>query len=149
MKLENTWLLARADLKNTAELYADWTWLVVTVQLTKPLAISTFGDLFFQTENGVMLLDTLEGTVAVFAANENEMWQKLADEKNQKEFLLSDLVTTLREQKQVLDTDQLYLFQTPIALGGQAVSDNVKITTARLAISLTGQLHRQLSRRRT
>jgi len=131
------------------ELYADWAWLVGKSALQQPLAMTSFGDLFFRGRWGrVMFLDTIEGVVTKFAKSPAQMEQLLHDPKHQERYLLSQLVTTMRSQGVVLSEGRIYFFKQPLLLGGEAVSANVETASMRVGISLTGQLHRQMGRRR-
>lgn len=127
------------------ELYSDWLWLINADDLIQPSAMSAFGDLFFLKENGeVFLLDTLEGTAEHFASSREDMERQLSSPENRNNYLFSDLVTTLREKGVILSDNQLYLFKVHPLVGGQAMSDNVEVASMRVALSLTGQLHRQI-----
>jgi hypothetical protein len=131
-----------AELPN---LYFDWQWLVPAADASRAVAMTQFGYLFFEGEDGtVYYLDTLEGEVMQFARTRNDAAALLALQENQQTYLLSALVTTLREQGRTLNSGELYVFRTHPAAGGEATSDNVDVVSMRVALSITGQLHQQL-----
>jgi len=141
-------LLVNFPAANVRLLYEDWSWLVNQADLDRPIAMTTFGDLFFKKQDGhVYLLDTLEGTVIDFANDENELQNKLNHMENQEQYLFSSLVKTLQEKGLALKENELYIFKVHPIVGGEAISDNVEAMSMRVVISLLGQLHRHAAQR--
>ncbi|MEO5949953.1 MAG: T6SS immunity protein Tdi1 domain-containing protein [Candidatus Saccharimonadales bacterium] len=127
------------------DVYSEWMWLIDVSDLSRPLGMTSFGDLFFQKDNyEVYFLDTLEGTVELFAESQEEMIAKLSVQENLDNYMMTALVTTLREKNIKLKINELYIFNVHPIIGGEAVSSNVSVVTMRVALSLIGQLHRQV-----
>ena len=142
--IDNALLLVNYTKPDIPSLYEDWSWLINPSELSNPIAMTSFGDLFFKKQDGhIYLLDTLEGSVLDFANDENDLQTKLSHAENQEQYLFSELIKTLREKGTTLNENELYIFKVHPILGGEAISDNVNVVSMKVAISLLGQLHRQ------
>lgn len=141
-------LTAVFDPKQIPELYSDWNWLIDSKFLNKPLLMSCFGDLFFEgPEGNIHFVDTLEGTITQFADNENDARNKLAEPAVQKRFLTSETVELLEEKGLSLKQDELYIYVPHPIIAGAVVIDSIQIMSMKVALSLGGQLLRQVGRR--
>ena len=124
-------------------LYEDWTWLVTG--MIKPLMVTKFGDLFYQTEDGnVHFLDTIEGRIVDICSSENEFVTFINQNENVENYLLSYIVFDLVNQDKIPNKQQCYSFVLPPILGGKIESGNVQIMDFVVSVSLTGQIHRQV-----
>lgn len=128
-------------------LYSDWGWLISQKYLNKPWLMTSFGDLFFEgPDASIHFLDTLEGTITLFAENEEIAKEKLAETENQRRFLTSDTVDLLIERDLVLKDDELYIYVPHPIVAGEVRIDSVQIMSMNVVISLGGQLLRQIGR---
>lgn len=124
--------------------YKDWAWLLGNVHI-KPLMITKFGDLFYQTVNGeVYFLDTIEGTDSYICSSNEEFVKFINEKENIEHYLFSNLVYDLINQGKVPAAHQCYSYKVLPVLGGQIGIENVEIMDAVVSISITGQVHRQV-----
>lgn len=125
-------------------LYSEWGWLLNPEELSTTLIMSSFGDLLFKGVDGkVYFLDTLEGAVALFADNEQDMTAKLADPKIQNIYLSSEATDLLREWGVTLKENELYIYVPHPMMSGTIDLKTVQVMSMKVVASLGGQLLRQ------
>ncbi len=127
------------------ELYSDWDWLIDQKYLNNPWLMTSFGDLFFVgPDASVHFIDTLEGTITPFAENVEAAQEKLSNADVQRHYLASDTVEILKERNLILKDDELYIYVPHPIVAGKVNIDSIKVYSAKIAISLCGQLLRQM-----
>lgn len=120
----------------------EWAWL--KPPRTPPVLVSAFGDLFFHTPEGVMMLDTLDGALVRVAGGAAELRGQLATAEG-RDNLLSDVwVQAGRRRGLTLDEGECFDWITPPVLGGAFAEDNVRKTLFVVKLDLAGQIHRQV-----
>ena len=137
---EITISFSKIDIK---ELYSDWNWLLN--ENINPIMMSTFGDLFFQkNDDTIYFLDIMEGNIKIITNNIQNFKIFMSNVENQKNYLLSELVETLKENGFHLKKDQCYSFIKPHVLGGSNDLSNIEISDLSVWISIIGQIHNQV-----
>lgn len=121
----------------------EWLWLPGLDDLA-PLAFSAFGDAFLYTAEGVWFLDTIEGTLTREWNNPAELQDALNTIEGEDRFLLGGLVHAASEAGIEPSESEVLSFKVPPILGGQFEADNVAACDFEVALSIAGQLHRQL-----
>lgn len=120
-----------------------WRWIGLA-GLTV-IAVSAFGEPFFQTGDGAIVqLDTLDGSKRVVADNLPAFAAALLEPEGRDELLLGGLVAAARSAGIVPAPGECYDFTHPPALGG--AMDVAHMTTLSLVVKLdlAGQLHEQV-----
>lgn len=136
-------LIRRFDDETFSRGLADWQWLIGDRRL-RPLAASMFGDVFLQGDDGVWFLDSLEGSLTRHWADGQALQAALNTEEGQDEFLLAGLAMGAQRRGVVPGPEQVYVFSTPPALGGEISADNVHVMDFVVAASISGQMAAQL-----
>lgn len=121
----------------------DWLWLPGLVDLA-PLAFSAFGDAFLYAPDGVWFLDTIEGTLTREWNNPAEVQDALNTLEGEDRFLLGGLVHAAAEAGIEPSESEVLAFKVAPILGGAFEADNIAAYDFEVALSLAGQLHRQL-----
>jgi hypothetical protein len=136
-------LIRRFPADVLAAALSDWQWLP---ELTgkQPLVTSAFGDVFLRGEDGVWFLDTVEGNVSRQWDSPNDLQQQLNTRDGQDRFLMAGLVETAVGAGLVAGQGEVLSFKVPPVLGGQFDVDNLDVTDLVVALSVAGQIHRQV-----
>jgi len=119
-----------------------WHWLDLDGKAA--LCASPFGDVFLEDDQGVWWLDTLEGVLTRPWATREEFAGALSTTEGQDEYLLAGLGLAAEEAGLGPGPDQVYGFTVPPKLGGALDVDNVEVIDFVVALSLAGQIHRQI-----
>lgn len=128
---------------NQDELLSDWAWLVG--QPKKLLIVTKFGDLFFtDMRDEVFWLDTGAGLVSKVANSIDDFEEMAKDEEKFAEWFLTDLYLQLRQQKILLQDNEVYSFQTLPIFGGRYSAENFKPTDISVHFAITGQICQNL-----
>src|SRR6478672_10772731 len=90
-------LIRRFDAATFARGLADWTWLIGDRDL-RPIAASTFGDVFLDGDDGVWFLDSLEGTLTLEWPDASALQAALNTAEGQDQYLLGGLATGATER---------------------------------------------------
>lgn len=136
-------LIRRFDDETFARGLADWQWLLGNRPL-RPLAASLFGDVFLQGEDGIWFLDSLEGTLTLHWPDGQALQSVLNTEDGQDQFLLAGLAIGAHQRGIVPGPEQVFMFNTPPALGGEISADNVHAMDFVVAASISGQMAAQI-----
>jgi hypothetical protein len=119
-----------------------WSWLDLAHKM--PSLVTAFGDVFFQAENGIWLLDTLRGRFERICASRQELDAMLANDEVRTHYLLALLVDEAEQHGEKLGPGQCYDFEMPLVLGGNADYANVERMDFVVAVHLRGQIHDQV-----
>lgn len=136
-------LIRHFDVDTFARGLADWAWLLAERQI-RPIAASLFGDVFFQADDGVWFLDSLEGTLTLQWATAQELQAALNTPEGQDQYLLGGIVQAAAAKGVVPGPDQVLIFSVHPALGGPISAENVETMDYVVASSICGQLRQQL-----
>lgn len=136
------WLVLDAPAAKVAEALPAWAWLKPP---RAPVAlVSRFGDLFFETADGVVMLDTLEGALRVVASGRDAFLQAIQDETYRDELLSDVWVQAAGRQGLHLDDGECLDWAVPPVLGGECAIETIKKTLLTVKLDVLGQLHRQI-----
>jgi hypothetical protein len=120
----------------------DWEWCAPPQTIVA--LIGAFGDLFFETSTGIVMLDMLEGTLRVVAKDHETFIQAIGDDDYRDELLGDVWVQAARRRGLNLGPGECLDWAVPPALGGQCSMDNLVKTLIVVKISIAGQLHQQI-----
>lgn len=120
----------------------DWAW--VGADTLTPLATSRFGDVFLAGPGGILMLDTLEGSLVPAFAGTDEMRDVLATEAGQDRYLMAGLALAAERHGLVPAAGQVYAYTVPPILGGRFAVDNLTVLDFEVWLTITGQLHEQV-----
>lgn len=122
---------------------ADWDWLPDRAGKT-PIVTSSFGDVFLQGDDGVWFLDTIEGRLSREWDTTAALQEQLNTAEAQDKFLLGGLAEAAFRSGLVPDDRQILSFKIAPVLGGQFELANVEVMDLVVALSIGGQIHRQV-----
>ncbi len=118
-----------------------WAWLDIANK--KPIRITAFADVFFESCDGVWFLDTLEGKLKRICQTEKELDELLTTEAGMDHYLFSGFVDRAVREGGELAATQCYDFRIHPAVGGACDFSNVETRDFVVALHLRGQLHEQ------
>jgi hypothetical protein len=122
---------------------ADWHW-VPGLAGKIPMVTSAFGDVFLEDQDGVWFLDTIEGVLTREWDSPQALQAQLSTPEGQDRFLLTGLAGAAFERGLVPSDAQILCFKIPPILGGTFEPENLEVTDLVVALSIAGQLHRQV-----
>jgi hypothetical protein len=120
----------------------DWEWLAPPQ--TNVALVGAFGDLFFETSDGVVMLDMLEGTLRAVAKDREAFIQAVGDDDYRDELLGDVWVQAAARRGLNLGPGECFDWAVPPILGGQCSAENLAKTLIVVKISIAGQLHQQI-----
>jgi hypothetical protein len=136
-----TWddLTVKFDENSSDRLTRNWTWLIGTDKT--PIIVSSIGDLFLRDVVGkIYWLNSGDGTLTPEGID--AFRTKLQNQDIVKNWLLVDLISTLKAEGKKLEPGQIYAYKT--LLGGDYSPDNFEPTSIEVHFSFAGQIHRQV-----
>ncbi len=120
-----------------------WMW-AITDQLTV-IAISAFGDTFFRkSDDTILLLDTIEGTLKTVADNLASFTASLQETEGRDELLLAGFVIGARQRGLTLGPAECYDFVLAPILGGETSVEQMQKLDYVVKVHIAGQLHEQV-----
>lgn len=122
---------------------ADWDWLP-GLDALEPFAVTAFGDVLLTGPDGVWFLDTLEGKLSREWDSLDAAQAALATEEGRDQYLLESLVHGALRHGVDPAPDQVLAFTVPPVIGGELTPENVSALDLVVALSISGQLHRQV-----
>lgn len=120
----------------------SWSWAKLPPSV--PLVVSGFGDMFFKSSGGIVMLDTLDGKLKPVCRSWCEFRERLKEDAAQDEFLSSVWIQSAWRREVYLEEGQCYDWKLAPVLGGAISADNVVKLTFVVKVNLAGQLHRQI-----
>jgi hypothetical protein len=120
----------------------SWQW--IGLDGCEVLSVTAFGDIFFQSEEGIKFLDTLEGNLKIIASDEDEYQSMLDTDEGKDNFLLSGFVDRAVSEGMILESNQCYDFVIPPILGGPIEFENIQCQDFVVAINIAGQIHKKI-----
>jgi hypothetical protein len=115
-----------------------WDWLDFSGK--EPFAVTAFGDVFFDSDDGVYFLDKVSGELEVVCDTKKELEGILNTTDGQDHFLMSELVLLARERGLILEDGECYEFKIAPMLNGEMVFDNLQKMDFKVSLHITGQL---------
>ncbi|WP_404384134.1 DUF1851 domain-containing protein [Knoellia locipacati] len=136
-------LIRRFDAGLLAQGLEDWSWLP-DLSGKAPVATSAFGDVFLEGDDGVWFLDTMEGRLTREWDSTAALQEQLNTVEGQDQYLLAGLVEAAHESGLEPSAEQVLSFKVAPVLGGEIEVVNVEVTDLVVALSIAGQIHRQV-----
>ena len=126
-----------------SEALADWQWLA---QLAgkQPIVTSAFGDVFLRGNDGMWFLDTIEGKLSREWDSPAALQAQLNTVDGQDRYLMASLAVAAFNTGLVPGHRQVLSFKVAPALGGSFELQNVEVSDLIVALSIAGQIHRQI-----
>ncbi|WP_217906484.1 T6SS immunity protein Tdi1 domain-containing protein, partial [Vibrio sp. JPW-9-11-11] len=135
-------LLLTPDAGDICKGLATWNWLDFSEKTF--LVANLFGDMFFESNEGIYFFDMLEGTLTVIATDKIELQSILNTKQGQKQFLMVSLVTGARDKGLMLSENECYDFIIPPCLGGELSVGNLQVLPFRSKLEATGAIYSQI-----
>jgi hypothetical protein len=135
-----TFIIKPGDDKIAAAL-ESWQWLPIANK--QAAVVTSFGDLFFQDDDGIWFLDTLGGSLERVCDSLEDLEAILNTADGQNQYLLAGLVLDATERGLSLEPGQCYDFAVNPVLGGELEIDNVEVQDFVVAVNIAGQIHEQ------
>ncbi|WP_163572870.1 T6SS immunity protein Tdi1 domain-containing protein [Fodinicola feengrottensis] len=119
-----------------------WAW--VGIGDREPLFTSLFGDVFFRADDGIWVLDILEGTFSLGWDSAAALKAEVDTPEGADRYLLAGLAMAAYEAGIVLGHDEVYGFRVSPVLGGGFDVDNLEAVSLEVLLDFLGQIHEQL-----
>ncbi len=120
----------------------SWNW--IGIEGKDPVKVTAFGDIFFEDENGIWFLDTIEGTLEKVCETLDDLNKILESEDNQDHYLLAGFIIRAHNEGLILDEGQCYDFKINPVIGGKIEFENIDKQDFVVALHIAGQLHDQV-----
>lgn len=127
------------DIKSALE---AWDWIDFSGKT--PFITTAFGDVFFESEDGVYFLDSIEGALEKVAESKVELQSILNTADGQDHFLMAGLVVAAKDNGMTLESGECYDFKVSPSLGGAMGVDNLNIMSFKVSLHLGGQIIKQI-----
>lgn len=124
-----------------ARALAEWEW--IGLQDKQPVFASLFGDIFLGSDDGVWLLDIVQGTLTCRWSSFDACEAALNDPEQGPLLLRTALAAGLVDAGIVPAAGQVYDFSHPPVLGGALEAGNVEVLDFVVAVGTAGQIHNQ------
>jgi hypothetical protein len=117
-----------------------WDW--IDLSELRPIAVSSFGDVFFLSEEGpIVHLDWIEGTLTTVSQSLREFEESLDSEEVRDRLILMGFVLGARARGLLLEAGECYDFKVPPVLGGAMDGENVQKLSFAVKLNMAGQIH--------
>jgi hypothetical protein len=120
----------------------SWDWYDFSGKT--PIAVTAFGDVFFESPEGIYFLDKVSGDFSVVCDTRNELEKILNSQEGHDHYLMSELVLLARERGLVLNEGECYEFKISPFLNGPVSFDNLQKMSFKVSLHITGQLLKQV-----
>jgi len=135
-------LVLDVDVSDIAQALEAWAWLEPPAPL--PDLIVPFGDMFFDTPLGVIMLDTMEGALNVVADSAAAFVEAL-DQDHYRDEILGDVwVQAASRRGLVLAPGESFDWTIAPILGGRCSVEAITKGSFVVNVNIAGQLHRQI-----
>jgi hypothetical protein len=120
----------------------SWQWIGIGNK--KPILVTSFADVFFESDGEIWFLDTLEGTFKKSHDTREDLEATLASDDGRDHFMFGGFVErAVREGRNLADS-QCYDFKLHPKVGGATDFDNVEVRDFVVALHIRGQIHEQV-----
>ena len=120
----------------------SWDWHDFTGK--EPIAVTAFGDVFFESKEGIYFLDKVSGEFTVVCKTKEELEKILNTPDGQDHYLMSEIVLLARERGLLLNEGECYEFKIAPFLSGPIEFDNLQKMDFKISLHITGQLIKQV-----
>ncbi|MEV0297766.1 T6SS immunity protein Tdi1 domain-containing protein [Nocardia sp. NPDC050710] len=121
---------------------ASWAWIGLDGKT--PLCASLFGDVFFEAEDGLWWLDSLNGELTRPWDDPDALEAELNTHDGMEQYLLASLALDAAENGLVPGEGAVYDFAHPPILGGELSVENLQILDFAVSLNVSGQMHQQV-----
>lgn len=128
--------------KAIADALEAWSWIGIAEK--RPILITAFADVFFDSTDGVWFLDTLEGKLKRVCGTRDELEAILATNEGKDLYLLSGFIDRAIRESRFLKAEECYDFRLHPIVGGPIDYSNITTISFLVALHLRGQLHDQV-----
>jgi hypothetical protein len=135
-------LVINQDINDVYEGIQSWDWIDFSGK--EPFITSCFGDVFFESEDGIYFLDTLEGSFERIASSKSNLEAILNTRDGQEHFLMSGLATTAQEYGLKISIGECLDFKVSPVLGGSLEVENIDLMSFKLSLDMAGQIMKQV-----
>lgn len=136
------WLVLDIDESDVAQALEAWQWLKPPA--SAPDLIAPFGDMFFDTPRGVVMLDTMEGALNIVAHSADDFLHALIQD-DYRDKVLSDIwVQSANHRGLVLTPGECFDWLVAPVLGGRCSDETITKRSFVMSVHIAGQLHQQI-----
>ena len=119
-----------------------WDWIDFSGK--EPFITTCFGDVFFESNEGVYFLDTLAGSLEKVASSKEELQEILNTEKGQDNFLMAGLALAAQESGLNIGEGECLDFKVNPVVGGSLTVENIDVMSFALSLDIAGQILKQV-----
>ncbi len=119
-----------------------WDWLDFSGKT--PVITTCFGDVFFESDEGIYFLDSIGGSLDKVATSKSELQDILNTEDGKDHFLMAGLVALARDSGLILEEGECYDFTISPALSGSMELSNMQKMSFKVSLHISGQLMKQI-----
>ncbi|KTE23971.1 MULTISPECIES: T6SS immunity protein Tdi1 domain-containing protein [unclassified Sphingopyxis] len=120
-----------------------WTW--IGLEGLTVVAVSAFGETFFQTDSQeILYLDTIEGRIVAIAPSLSAFTADLQEVEKRDQLLFGGMVLAARSRGLVLSPEECYDYRIAPILGGQMDVENIEKMSFVVKLHIAGQIHEQV-----
>jgi len=120
----------------------SWDWYDFTDK--EPFAVTAFGDVFFEGNDGIYFLDKVAGEFSKICGTKSDLENLLNTQDGKDQYLMCELVMLARERGMILEDGECYEFKIAPFLSGSLDIDNLEKMSFKLSLNITGQLFKQV-----
>jgi hypothetical protein len=119
-----------------------WDWIDFSGK--EPFITTCFGDVFFDSNDGIYFLDTLGGTLEKVAPSKEELQEILNTEEGQDHYLMAGLALAALESGLNIGEGQCLDFKVSPVLSGPLTVENIDVMSFALSLDIAGQIMKQI-----
>ena len=142
MCLGESVLLVNQAKEDIEEALEAWDWVDFSGKV--PFVTTCFGDVFFDSEDGVFFLDSISGTLEKVASSKSDLQNILNTPDGQDHFLMAGLVEAAFDAGLTLNEGECYDFKVSPALNGPMDSANITTMSFKVSLHVAGQIMKQI-----
>lgn len=135
-------LVIKQEIENIWKGLESWDWIDFSGM--EPFITTCFGDVFFESSDGIYFLDTLGGSLEKVASSKEEMQEILNTEDGQDHFLMSGLAIAAQENGMNINEGECLDFKISPALGGELTLENINVMPFVVSLDIAGQIMKQI-----
>lgn len=120
----------------------SWDWLDFSGKV--PFLTTAFGDVFFDSKEGVYFLDKVSGKLELICESKQALQDILNTADGQDHYLMTSLVLLARDRGLILNDDECYDFKVAPSLNGEIKFENLQKMDFKVSLNITGQLLKQI-----
>lgn len=135
-------LLIEQNRNDIIDALESWDWMDFSDKT--PFITTAFGDVFFESKDGIFFLDSIGGSLEKVASTKKELQDLLNTADGQDHFLMAGLVTAARDEGLVLNEGECYDFKVSPSLSGPMDLSNIQKMSFKVSLHISGQLMKQI-----